>query len=392
MVEDEYPHGQLAVVRTLARLGVRVHPVHERRRTAGALSRYADPVILPFADPPAQDMLEQLIGLGDELARPVLLPTDDIAALFVAEHSEALGGSFRVARSPAGLAGRLANKAELYSLCVEHGVPAPRSSSVSSRDEVEEFASRAELPIMMKVADPRLVRRRAGVRSVALAASVSELLGSYERASRGGAPNVVLQEYIPGGPDAAWILGACFLASGDSAAVGTARKLRDYPPGRGVTTYAVTEPNAVLEGAAVTFFRALGYQGIVDTCWRWDERDGAFKLLDANPRVGANFRALAMGGLDVARAHYLDMTGQVVPSPEFVGGRSFIVEPFDAEAIRAAPTGRPRWGAWLQQVVAADERAWWCADDPLPAIAIALLTARKAAARAVKSRHPGPPA
>ena len=57
--------------------------------------------------------------------------------------------------------------------------------------------------------------------------------------------------------------------------------------------------------------KAIGYQGILDIGYRYDRRDGQYKVLDVNPRIGCTFRLFAAtNGMDVARALYLDMTGQ----------------------------------------------------------------------------------
>ena len=68
-----------------------------------------------------------------------------------------------------------------------------------------------------------------------------------------------------------------------------------------------------MHDTTVRFMHELGYRGILDIGYRFDERDGEYKLLDVNPRIGATFR-LFVGddGMDVLRALYLDLTGQEV--------------------------------------------------------------------------------
>ena len=36
--------------------------------------------------------------------------------------------------------------------------------------------------------------------------------------------------------------------------------------------------------------KELGYRGILDIGYRYDARDGRYKVLDVNPRIGATFR------------------------------------------------------------------------------------------------------
>src|SRR4029077_19384292 len=78
------------------------------------------------------------------------------------------------------------------------------------------------------------------------------------------------------------------------------------------------------------FMQAIGYRGILDIGYRYDRRDGQYKVLDVNPRIGCTFRLFAAtNGMDVARALYLDMTGQPVAPARAADGRKWIVEDFD---------------------------------------------------------------
>ena len=47
--------------------------------------------------------------------------------------------------------------------------------------------------------------------------------------------------------------------------------------------------------------------------WRRDERDGKYKILDCNPRVGQNFRMFENAAeIDVVRAQHLDLSGRPI--------------------------------------------------------------------------------
>ena len=86
-------------------------------------------------------------------------------------------------------------------------------------------------------------------------------------------------------------------------------------------------PNAALVTLAVDFARSIGFRGIADMDWRLDVRDGSYKLLDFNPRVGAQFRLFESDArLDVVRAMHVDLTGRPLPEGHQVDGRRYIVE------------------------------------------------------------------
>ena len=75
---------------------------------------------------PGRGTFERLWRLGDELGnRPVLVTTDDLGALFVDQYADDLAEVFRFPRQPRGLATQLADKADLFQLCLDTGIPTP---------------------------------------------------------------------------------------------------------------------------------------------------------------------------------------------------------------------------------------------------------------------------
>jgi D-aspartate ligase len=158
-------------------------------------------------------------------------------------------------------------------------------------------------------------------------------------------------------------------ADGGEALVFTGLKLHGWPPGGGVTTRGVALPNRQLAEAAARVCREFGYRGIADMDWRYDPRDGQLKLVDFNPRLGAQaqgFRTTA--GMDLVRALHLDLSGRRIPAGGQIDGRELIVEHLDAVAsiaalVRRRP-GTPRLAAVRR------EPAWFAWDDPVPFAAV----------------------
>src|SRR5262245_26585505 len=107
---------------------------------------------------------------------------------------------------------------------------------------------------------------------------------------------------------------------------------------------------------------------ILDIGYRYDKRDRAFKLLDANPRLGATFRLfVGTDGMDVARAQYLHFTGQPVPSSEMCVGRKWLVEDADlVSCIQYHRHGVLSFAEWLASYAGVHECAWFAPDDIKP--------------------------
>ncbi|MEV6863455.1 hypothetical protein AB0M44_20925 [Streptosporangium subroseum] len=320
--------------------------------------------------------------------RAVAVATDDEAAILLAEHAEALSDHLLLPPVPHGLPRLLASKHDMFELCRRYDIPAPESRLITSRDQVDEIVREFAFPVVLKNSEP-WVRLAAPVVSRSTVVDTPQEL--YELAA--GWPDVpyaLVQEYLPRSESTDWIAHVCCDAEGDVVVGFTGVKVRSWPPHVGVTTYAYSVSNPELAALTARLCKESGYSGIADLDWRLDHRDGKYKLLDFNPRVGAQFRLFETDtGIDVVRAHYLTLTGQGVPPGVQVEGRRIIVENLDVPARIAYR----REAAREHRIPEGGKRefAWLVADDPLPGLVTAARSARPMARRVVPRLFGGNP-
>jgi D-aspartate ligase len=382
MGEYAIHHGAVGIARSLGRLGVPVYAIVEDRYTPLAMCRHMTGAFVGSKDSNA--FLKYVGAIGESINRPtILLPTDDNAAVFVAEHEKVLSRWYLFPNLAAQLPRQLADKASLYSLCRRVGIPCPEHALPTSIDQVHEFIGRATFPVVVKAAEHS--RRLNNGYSSFIVGSAEELLALWgpEDSCRG--PSMLFQEYIPGED---WIFHGYRNAETGCFVGFTGKKLRSYPPFAGPTTLGVSIQNEPLIRRTEVMLRAIGYSGVVDIDCRRDERDGRYKILDFNPRVGANFRMFEnTAGIDVVRALHLDLTGKAVRNSPMIEGRTFIVEIHDLFASLAY------WRhsgltiqTWRKSLGGTRELAWWSWDDPLPFLAMSTRLLLRVAARATRTR------
>jgi D-aspartate ligase len=368
-------HGQLGIIRSLGRLGIPVYTVAEDHLTPAATSRYLTGSFVWHAgDLPRPQQLEALAKIGKYLNRPtILIPTDDLGAILVGEESATLRQWFVFPDIPAGLPRKLANKQTLYTLCRQIGVACPNTLCPTSISDVHEFALAGKFPIVVKPAAGWLHRKP----RVSIVHSEQELVDAWHWAGGSQIPNLLLQEYIPPGAD--WFFHGYCNGASDCLAGFTGMKLRSYPPHAGITTLGRSITNDVL---------AISYAGIMDLDFRFDERDQKYKLLDFNPRIGAQFRVFVDGdGLDVARVLYRDLAGQIVRRSGQVDGRVFVVESEDLRAsVNYARRSELSAYAWLQSFKGRKEFAWFSWDDPLPFLTVSARIAIRGVGKILRIR------
>ncbi len=373
-------HCEVGAVRTLGRLGVPVYAVHDDLGSPAARSRYVRE-ILPWSldRNPEADSVEAFLEFGRRIGgRPVLLAPDDRTGDFLADHAEALATVFRFPDQPTGLARALSSKKELDGLCRRYGIPTPEARFPTSRVELLDAAETLKFPVVLKGIDAYQLHERVGLR-MAIAANVYELLRLYDAMEDPAEPNLMAQEYIPDGPESVWMLDGYFDSDSVGHVVATGQKLRQFPVDTGMTSLGICTPNAEVEAMTRRFMKQLGYRGVLDLGYRYDRRDGRYKLLDVNPRLGSTFRLFAHEpALDVVRALYLDLTGQPIPASRAVSGRRWLVEDFDlASALVSYRRGELTLREWLGSLRGVQETGWFALDDPLPMA----VTARRALQR-----------
>ncbi len=201
-----------------------------------------------------------------------------------------------------------------------------------------------------------------------IADGASELLDYWDDVDQEGDPNLMLQEYIPGGPETVWMFNGYFDDSSHCLVGFTGQKLRQHPPYTGMSTLAVVRDNPEVRSLAERLLSSIGYRGIVDMGYRFDARDGQYKVLDVNPRVGATFRLfVGTDGMDVVRAMYLNLTNQPVPASSATDGRKWLLETHDpVSCITYLRDGALSPSGWVRSLRGVREGALFALDDPRP--------------------------
>jgi D-aspartate ligase len=358
-------------MRSLGRLGVPIYNIDPNIFAPAFFSRYCRGRFFGDVEQwPVERALDCLQNVRKKIGRPaILIPTTDDASMFVADNTSILKEWFIFPRLPSSKVCSLSNKKQMYQVAKDFHIPTPVTIFPQSREDVLAFIGNATFPVMLKAIDGTRLWRRTG-QKMWIIRSESELLREYDEMEDPGDLNLMLQEYIPGGDDTIWMFDGYFNEKSECLISFTGKKIRQYPIHKGVTSLGECVANPVITKKTVEFLKAFGYCGIVDLGYRFDQRDGSYKILDINPRIGATFRLFVDGnGMDVARALYLDLTGQPVICGVPPNGRRWIVEDFDfVSSVRYGFEGKLSLKEWLASLRGVEEAAYFAADDILPVL------------------------
>ncbi|MDQ2775342.1 MAG: carboxylate--amine ligase [Acidobacteriota bacterium] len=380
LVLNAIHHGALGLSRSLGRLGVKVYNQAPFRSVPVFYSKYSRGNFVWNHDTAGADRTVQfLLSIGQRLSSTALLiPTCDVTATLVADHDETLRQYFIFPKQPPALVHALCSKKGMYHLAKAHGIATPETIFPESRAEVLRFLESTHFPIVLKTVKntmgtttPRAVK--------IIVTDEQKLLALYDQLEDSTHPNLMLQEYIPGNDDKNCMFNGYFDENSTCLVAFTGKKLRQFPAYAGVTSLGMCVRDATVEDMTKKFMRAIGYRGVIDMGYRFDERDQKYKIYDVNPRIGATFRLFVDDkGMDVARALYLDMTGQPVQPGHMREGRKWIVEDSDlVSSFRYGWDGRLQFKDWMQSLRGVEEGALFASDDLIPVGARMIHNVRK---------------
>ncbi|VAW91955.1 hypothetical protein MNBD_GAMMA22-2519 [hydrothermal vent metagenome] len=368
--------GAVTIMRSLGQYGVNIYATDADATSPALTSKYCKKkYIKKFDESKPEEYLEFVLNIGKELEKKALLiQTSDTMAVFIAEYADKLREYFIFPNNSADLIKRIISKEGMYSIALENDVPTPLTLFPKNLDDVIDYCKDGKFPLMLKGIYGDKLQARTGKKMV-IVNNKEELLENYKWLEDPNEPNLMLQEYIPGGDDQVFIFNGYFDAESECLAAFTGYKVRQYPIHVGAASLGECKWNQDVADLTIRFMKDICYTGILDIGYRLDPRDGKYKVLDINPRVGQAFRIfVAENGMDVIRSQYMDLTNQRSSDPVIPDeGRRWIIEDYDViSSIHYFLEGSLKFGEWFKSFKRCKEGAWFSWRDPVPFLMILL--------------------
>jgi predicted ATP-grasp superfamily ATP-dependent carboligase len=360
-------HGALAVARCFGRQDIPVVLVTDDH----PLPKFSRYVRQSFCWPGTKssdpcDWLAELARAHD-LQGWLLVPCADNEVALVSANVELLRADYQVISSEWASLRRLCDKQLLADAASEAGIDCPANYSIGSIQEAENLA--VVFPVILK---PAIRTERNAFTSAKAwrADSKDEFIDRYRRASLlVGSQDVVVQEFIPGGGEAQFSYAGLWRDNVPVAEM-TARRSRQYPVEFGFTSTLVeTVSNPEITALARKLLSATGFEGFVEVEFKFDARDGKYKVLDVNPRPWSWFGLCEAAGLDfpsiLRRTAAANRAGPVCADPGF----AWIHVARDLVAsTELVIRGRLSVTAYLKSISQKLSFAAFALDDPMPGL------------------------
>lgn len=307
----------LGVGRSLGRSGISVVGLDASKKL-GFYSRYIKASLCP--DP--LDRESEFISLLLDIAarqqhKPVLFITSDEFLNVVSKNRALLQERYRLSLPPDHILESTTDKFKQHHLASQAGIPVPKTFVADDMEQVERISDEMPLPAFIKGREANAWRRRMGVdRKGFVVKTRQELLGTFRLIFERGATGLI-QEIIPG-PDTSHFKASCYISeTGNVLLAFGLQKIRQQPRGFGFGCLVQSVHYPELLEIGTRFLKAIGYRGVGSAEFKYDQRDGKFKLIELNPRYWQQNALAEKCGMNFPLIHYLDVTGQ---APEAVSG------------------------------------------------------------------------
>jgi D-aspartate ligase len=302
----------LGVVRSLGRRGVPVMVISYDRRDVATTSRYVRDVIpAPHPDKDEAQFVKVLLEVADRCPGSLLVPGSDSALGTIACHKTTLeDAGLVVASDDQEVTETLLNKAKTFALARSAGVPSPATFAPSDEEDVRRFCASAEFPLVVKPELSHLYRELVGAKWTRVD-GVEQAVRAYSVA-RSHSLEVVLQELVSG-DELCGVVYNSYFWNGEPLVEFTSRKIRNSPPDTGSPSVVVSEwiPEVAEHGRRL--LRAAKFSGFSCTEFKWDPRDGEYKVMEVNARHNLSSLLATRCGLNFPWMQYQHLLDGLVP-------------------------------------------------------------------------------
>jgi D-aspartate ligase len=379
-------HGSLEIARSLGRRGIAVWLLTADNPLA-SWSRYVERS-LAWPGPRDDSAASFLIDLGHRynLNGWVLFAGSDEDLRFVAQNHATLGAVFRLTTPAWDKVRWTYDKRRMNARAAELGIACPLTRYPQTRDELTALG--IPFPVILKPT----VREGRNALTDAKAWRVDDQSALAERYDEAkalvGADSVMIQELIPGDGTTQFSYAAVW-DRGKPVGSLAARRRRQYPIEFGFTsTFVETMALPDVEAAASRFLNSLDFSGLVEIEFKYDARDGTYKILDVNARAWTWIALGAAAGVDFPVLQWRLAAGETInPLPARCGVRWHYFSRDLAAALQDMLRLRLSPLAYLHSLRRSSASAVFAWDDPWPAVFDLPLSAVRVVTRRLKRRH-----
>ncbi|HXM20982.1 MAG TPA: ATP-grasp domain-containing protein [Terriglobales bacterium] len=270
-------------------------------------------------------------GRRHQLTGWVIFPVADEYVEILSANYQLLSSIYRVTTPPLEVTRFALDKRLTYRRANELGIAAPWTSVGSSLADLE--AEGIPYPAILKPAINHHFFPQTNIKALPVE-NPADLQRGFAQMSRYiPLDEILVQERIPGGGENQFSF-CSVCKDGRAYASLVAQRRRQYPIEFGnASTFVETTSQPVVEAAGRRFLESIGFDGMAEVEFKFDPRDGKYKILDVNPRAWGWHTLGKAAGIDFPYLLWRQAVGLPVAPVETHDRAAWIREITDFVAI-----------------------------------------------------------
>jgi predicted ATP-grasp superfamily ATP-dependent carboligase len=244
----------------------------------------------------------------------VLFPSTDEYVRILSQYREQLSEHFLIAIQSWDIIQHLYDKRFTHRLAEDRGVPIPKTYNPQNINDLTSLG--IDFPVIIKPAISKKFMAATNKKAFRVR-NEEELINSYRRtASIINSSEILVQELIPGGAENLFSF-VGFFKNGNPVAGMSAKRSRQHPMDFGrASTFVESVDISELETLAAQLLGGIGFSGLAEIEFMYDQKDAQFELLEVNPRIWGWLTIVIQAGLDLPYLAFADAVGkEIAPNP-----------------------------------------------------------------------------
>jgi len=302
----------LQTARILSSRGVPVIAIAKDPKHHVSRTRVCEEIL--YADTESEEVIEILVTLGPKLnQKAVLYPCGDINVALVSDHRQKLEEWYHIVLPDPEVLKMLMDKVSFYTYAQKNGFPIPPTYLLRTRSEAEEAAANLDYPCVLKPSGRSSEWFAYTMFKVHMVSSAEELLDFFDRSIE-GAKILIAQQWVDGTDANLYSCNCYFSTASEPLVTFIARKIRQWPPQKGVSSLGVECRNDTVLEEALRLFQSVDYRGLGYLEMKQDARTGEYYIIEPNIGRPTGRSAIAeAGGVELLYTMYCDAIGWPLP-------------------------------------------------------------------------------
>ena len=294
----------LGVVRALGLKGVPVYIVSYDKKDMACKSKFVEEYFrLPHPEQNSGEFIDGLINIGKKIGKALIFPADDPTLVTVSKNIQRLKQNFIIPSPNWEIIKKVINKDLTYSIADDIGVPVPKTLLLDNSTPLpSDLLKRFNFPCLLKPVQSHTYYDVFKTK-MAVANNPGELENEFNKSKEYGI-DVTVQEIIGGDICRGLNFNSLFY-DGKIKQGFTAYKVRMTEKGYGIPTVVRSREmiNELWEYSE-KILREIGYEGYSCIEYKFDVRDGLYKLLEINGRYNRSSFLSVKSGINFPWIEY----------------------------------------------------------------------------------------